>query len=1297
MTKPKGRFNTLVIPLITWGVLLIPFAVYQRYYVKSQQSYLTEHGFRLLSAVGRQLDTYIDSINKTVRAAQRSTYDPMSRFTVELASKTKEKDRQQVLMDFMRTFHPELPIDLQAFGGPPHCKDSTLFSVEFGPQSSRYGECFKSPVPGQLVLDNFIRDRLSGIGEDYFDDVLIARTTGEVLFQRSLDNRISNLNTLISNGVSPETSTPQTDANSKSPTPKGILPFLMISGSSSVRSVKVGGEDYNLFLQPFRLTSAGTDATDEGRVVLCGLWRTERLNSDSFALPYSYVVWFALICVAAGSFLWPILKIKFMNKAERLRRSQGWLLGLSMFLGVSSVTLMVLNCSYNSWVQNQIDSDLRTLAAQIQKNVNSELKMALDQLDSLNMKELLQDSTSERDSSKFPAKMKVNYFEDYESALKYPFVDIAFLTDEKGNQIFKYTIDRFSTPQTQVNDSPFFQDIAAGQVNRLATLDKKNYYSLQALFSPNTGLFSTVVATPIDFRSGKRGTQALSFRPLSLVDPVLPADFGFAILNREGNVLFHSNSLRNISENFIEECKEPAALQAAIFSNLEQTINIDYSGKTRRALVSAIRNLGPEPLTFIVFFNTETTQTINMAIILIGSVLMSFYIGTLLIIAGIDLLRENTHPPALLWPRREYSFRYILIAAVNSVLVGSFVLLFFHVQELMLLALTCGVLLLSIFATIFIFYVKKLPDFIRSYENLFHTKFKFTFVVAAVSLLIAMTVVPSFGFFKFSRDAASELATKHGQLKVFNDVMLHENRVRKYYSDLNPPELSAANTTNLDLIAKMRAMDELAHYEKPSDRLHFISFANQKENGNHDDGSFQKAFDDWLGKTSQLFPSNTLGSEMRMLQFDPESKSEEHPQWGELSYNTFKVSWGGPPTYAQFEPWPGVYWRAWAVLGILWLLVGGWFFLLMKKIFVPDRQVPIPLKHVRWKDSGQLVGNYLLLSDPHSGTSKRVSTIPGIHYCDLRIESNKQIKEYSSKDVVVLDNLDFNMGNKAFNETKLKNLEDLVYKVGCRVVLVSSIDPVFYLTDLDSASATPPSPSDSEFLARWVSVMSSFQLVSIEDSARARFHEMLAKKDAEPSPLDFVRWLNEECRHTTFLRSVGSVLFREHRHDAYFDRRVLENKLSERTRSYYPLLWSTLSPSERLILFQLAKDGWANSLNESAIQQLLTKELIRREPMLQVMNESFRLFVRDKQDQRQILEWQQQSKQSSWNSLKIALLATAIGLGAWLFYAQKDLFQGVIGYILSLGAAVAAIANILGGLKGRAASSIKSAEPSGSA
>jgi len=70
-------------------------------------------------------------------------------------------------------------------------------------------------------------------------------------------------------------------------------------------------------------------------------------------------------------------------------------------------------------------------------------------------------------------------------------------------------------------------------------------------------------------------------------------------------------------------------------------------------------------------------------------------------------------------------------------------------------------------------------------------------------------------------------------------------------------------------------------------------------------------------------------------------------------------------------------------------------------------------------------------------------------------------------------------------------------------------------------------------------------------------------------------------------------------------REQLTEVVLDRANSYYRVLWSGLTASERLVLYQLALDGWANPKNASAIQQLERKQLIYKVPMYRVINDSF--------------------------------------------------------------------------------------------
>jgi hypothetical protein len=288
------------------------------------------------------------------------------------------------------------------------------------------------------------------------------------------------------------------------------------------------------------------------------------------------------------------------------------------------------------------------------------------------------------------------------------------------------------------------------------------------------------------------------------------------------------------------------------------------------------------------------------------------------------------------------------------------------------------------------------------------------------------------------------------------------------------------------------------------------------------------------------------------------------------------------------------------------------------------------------------------------------------------------------------------MNNKSHNRKRLEFLEQLLHTDGCRVVLVSSMDPAYYLAEGESQILASNPQTAAAFLERWTTVMASFRMVAFHDPTEIEFKESIPNESKDPEQQLLIDWVKDECSHTSFLRNLGMSLFRRHQHDKHFNLQDLLNELVSASDSYYSLVWSALSNSERLVLYQLANDGWANNKNERAFRQLERKFLIRHKRFLRVMNESLRLFILKTQDKRQIATWEQQGKQSSWRSLKIGLLAAAIGLGAWLFYAQKDLFQGVLGYLLGLGAAVAAITNIVGGIKGRATTMPKVSDTSAS-
>src|SRR4051794_37900723 len=69
MSGYLAQLRRLFVPIIVCAALLVPFFIYDRLYVRSKQTYLTERGFRLLAAMGDQVGSMVQARVDYVRAA----------------------------------------------------------------------------------------------------------------------------------------------------------------------------------------------------------------------------------------------------------------------------------------------------------------------------------------------------------------------------------------------------------------------------------------------------------------------------------------------------------------------------------------------------------------------------------------------------------------------------------------------------------------------------------------------------------------------------------------------------------------------------------------------------------------------------------------------------------------------------------------------------------------------------------------------------------------------------------------------------------------------------------------------------------------------------------------------------------------------------------------------------------------------------------------------------------------------------------------------------------------------------
>jgi hypothetical protein len=128
--------------------------------------------------------------------------------------------------------------------------------------------------------------------------------------------------------------------------------------------------------------------------------------------------------------------------------------------------------------------------------------------------------------------------------------------------------------------------------------------------------------------------------------------------------------------------------------------------------------------------------------------------------------------------------------------------------------------------------------------------------------------------------------------------------------------------------------------------------------------------------------------------------------------------------------------------------------------------------------------------------------------------------------------------------------------------------------------------------------------------------------------------------------------------------------------AYYRLIWESCSPGEKVTLVHLAEDGFL-SVNDPDIQRLVRRGLIVRHREVRLMNESFRQFVlveRRLDKEVEVTEGQAR-KTSSWQYTKVALSVVVIGIMAFLFATQRDLYNSTLVALTSIAASVPAVFN----------------------
>jgi hypothetical protein len=1415
-SKKLARSNSFVIPLATASGLLILFLIYVFWYVSAEDKYYNDRAFRVLSVLSESFAVKVQAIGSVLGASTSADSGPAAQYvtrfldeysvTPEQVHATWTKGCNVPARDGTLTLSLEDPSDFSL---------RVLYAL---PPSAAGCEPAKKDDP--LEIDTIVHPQASvralfdELNEGFYDEVLIADADGVVLYQQFKGGQqISDLNDLVrlrpdgtavvapsekpdAPGNTPEKNSGPTaaipaatpPASTKPAAAKSPGPFFQISGSANIVNFQLADNSVRLYLQPTSL--AIQKKSGRSRLVFCGLRSAKRIQSDTLSFSNTLVIWGALVLPLVFALGWPLLKVIYVSPKERLQFGQLLALILTILVGTVLLTLSTLNISYTS-SQSEVSKDhLRSVAQHMKIQTLQEMQQALNELHRLSTQQDLLPSHVSSTGDNRESWQVAQYFQTFvDPYLKtkdnptppYSYFRFGVLIDADGWQRAKFTAE-WPTPRVNAWKENYFQearlwnfDTLGAPVPASSAPPKSSLFRLDLSTSPNTGEFLPILSAPstgsplAPKTRPKVGTPKLDpGSPLlaellvmkfeSLVDPVLPPGFGFAIVNRAGQVQFHSISRRNLLENFLEETQFNPELVALLQQGGTDFFRARYLGKEQVLYVTPLELFQHTPLSLVVFRDGDRATNGNKAVVAVYCVLSLAYILLLwAMVIGYFRWHKADYPLQGIWPtpqRQESYFRvgltnlilfiaflsgYSLLSAkaalVFALLLGLVAMLhplaevasfewllvyprmFVAFAYLLGLAiavydpLRTGVLIVLGLALGFVF-SRKFSSMIRAFSRdpvRWRKSLKHTYSFVAISLLLAVVVGPCIGFFKFAYESVERRTVQVDQVELATQLDRRTDRIHRYYDRIHSP-----------LLEPQRRNDALDRF----DLAFFNCFGTVQGSPSAAPLLQDSSLETGLGEFAEMFQSRDYSSLLELER----SRAPRQLNWRVTSCTTPSGSTNVPSPALILErssdpsslsvvspipSWPGFTSGGIVLFAFAIFFLTLWLYLVASRIFLIDWRDAPALETIKVSDN--IRRSTIIIGHPKSGKSTTALSNTQGYLVDIAefVATGNWFPLLPSDRVIILDHFESGISDPAQNLNKLQFLERLIHVERRKVVLLSTVDPMFYLVSgFPEVLSSDPDDWDSsvQLLDRWAALLSKFHKATFEDKSIRRFSRRLGveqKKLCAAGPderkcqlgLMLINVVRQECNHTGTLRRIGYQLLMtrlqklQETRESFLRQEVMEDVL-DRADAYYRSLWSTCTKDERLVLYQLAKDGWANPRNRKAIQDLIRRKLVVRSSGLHVMNRSFRQFVLDYQYPEEVAAWDQEVKKSTWRAVRNSILATGLVLGVWLVYSQQQVVHVALGYVGVVGGAAATVGSLVSALRNRSARSAPDATKS---
>ncbi|MGD2088488.1 MAG: hypothetical protein PVH61_20090 [Candidatus Aminicenantes bacterium] len=452
--------------------------------------------------------------------------------------------------------------------------------------------------------------------------------------------------------------------------------------AGSLQEIDIANKKYKLFLQPLKLTNGN-------KWYLGGVIENKTFEKESGKFKAGVLTPFFMIFTIFFLSI-PLLKLCLMSRFERLDISDVLLTSLSIVLVTIALVLFSLIIFQANNDSNCAGKSLKTLAEQIEKKFTRELTDACKQLTIYDSSPVLMGHNLDSGASYTniltnpPLGPGEDWGNNEQPAMvrilnsDYDLFKVIFWVNDSGQQVLQFTTRNYGGRLINVGSRKYFQE--AGHWQLPGKPDKR--LMLQSITSMTSGekMAAISMKSNIGF-TDNNGSKiepevvAMTSRLTSVIDTIMPAGYGFCIIDRTGEVWFHSNTQRNLQENFIHEAGNNTTLVSAIKSSQAKTLKLDYQNMIHKCYVRPIPDIPLYIITFhdIRYQTTQQSATILHTVIFILA--LCLFTGLLFVIASWSnykksLAKRKFVPFEWLKPLRKHKEIYPHLVLANIVFIS---------------------------------------------------------------------------------------------------------------------------------------------------------------------------------------------------------------------------------------------------------------------------------------------------------------------------------------------------------------------------------------------------------------------------------------------------------------------------------------------------------------------------------------------------------------------------------------------------------------------------------------------------